>query len=118
MVSSYNYFHTYATTSDWGIKSKPVDIHDEVHIHAYAQETHTFIYYHLQKEKHAAGKKIFIACGVNTGDFVQDKMKGGDILVQESTLQEYVASYFKIEPGKESSFSPENFPTWIQFLNE
>ena len=118
MEASYTYFLKYATTSDWSFTSRPVDIHDNANIQQYDRESRSFTYYYNKQVHHAAGKKVFIACGVDTGSFVQNVMNGGDILIQESSVQEYVASYFKIEAGKESCFSPENFPTWIQFLNE
>ena len=64
------------------------------------------------------GRKIFIAAGVDTPTFMNNIMDGGDHLIQESVIQEYLASYFEIDSGKEDTFHENNFPNWIQFIDE
>ena len=79
---------------------------------------HRFHYTRNQQQESATGKKIFIAAGVDTPKFMKDVMNGGSHLIQESTIREYLTSYFKIDTGKEDTFHESNFPSWTQFLDE
>ena len=46
-------------------------------------------------------------------------MKAGNDLIEESSIEEYVASYFEIDSEENyPQFEEKVFPNWIQFLDE
>ena len=94
--ASYNYFLDYAATDKYTSTNQRVVVRDEAQITRYQQlpNDHRFHYIKDQQNESVVGRKIFIATGVDTPKFMKDVMDGGDHLIQESVIQEYLASYF------------------------